>query len=48
MAIIGSLPTRRAHEANSWMPTWLVSIERQARSSRTGRSATGPIPSSQL
>jgi hypothetical protein len=40
-AIIGSLPTLRHQGTNSSTPTWFVSTERQARSSRLGRSAAG-------
>jgi hypothetical protein len=47
-AMIGSLPTRRDHVANSSTPTWLVSSDRQARSSRVGRPSRGPMPSSQV
>src|SRR5215207_9474976 len=47
-AIIGSLPTSLHHGTNSSTPTWLVSRERHARSSRVGRSSAGPMPSSQL
>ena len=47
-ASIISMSAFFAHFANSLMPTWLVSFERQARSSRTGRLSFGPMPSSQL
>ena len=40
-------PAARAHVMNSSVPTWLVSIERHASSSRRGREARGPIPSAQ-
>ena len=46
-AYIISLPTLRSQTANSSMPTSLVSVECQARSSRRGRSLLGPTPSSQ-
>ena len=45
--MIGSIPTDRHHWVNSPGPTSLVSISFQAVSSRTGRSPTGPTPSSQ-
>jgi hypothetical protein len=47
-AIIGSLPIRRAHVVNSSTPTWLVSYDRQARSSLVGLFSRGPMPSSQV
>ena len=47
-ASIVSMPSPPAQAANSSSPTWLVSSDRQARSSLVGRSAAGPIPSSQL
>ena len=43
-AIIGSLPTARHHGTNSSTPTWLVSSDRQARSSRVGRRSDRPDP----
>ena len=46
-ASIGSEPTRRVQAQNSSVPTAFGSMERQARSSRVGRSSTGPMPSSQ-
>src|SRR5690348_597718 len=47
-AIIGSLPTMRDQLVNSSTPTWFVSSERQARSSRVGRWSRGPTPSSHV
>ena len=46
-AYIISLSTFFSQIANSSMPTWFVSVECQARSSRRGRSWAGPMPSSQ-
>ena len=47
-ATIGSHPTDCVQRMNSSMPTWFVSTAFHARSRRTGRSAGGPMPSSQL
>ena len=41
---IGSAPARRAHAMKSSVPTRFGSIERQARSCRTGRSRARPDP----
>ena len=46
-AIIGSTFARDAQAANSSTPNVFGSVECQARSSRAGRSSTGPMPSSQ-
>ena len=46
-ASIISMSAFFAQLANSLMPTWFVSFERQARSSRTGPLSFGPMPSSQ-
>ena len=45
---MGSMSALRHQSMNSLVPNWLVSVEYQARSSRTGRSFRGPTPSSQL
>ena len=41
------LPTADTHFWKSSTPTWLVSMDRQARSSRLGRWSRGPMPSIQ-
>jgi len=46
-AIMGSTSARRAQAMNSLRPKVLRSIDRQARSRRTGRCSTGPTPSGQ-
>ena len=46
-ASIGSAPARRAHAMKSSVPTRFGSIDRHARSRRTGRAGRGPTPSSQ-
>jgi hypothetical protein len=45
---LGATPAAQHHSTNSLVPKRLLSMLFQARSRRTGRSSTGPTPSSQL
>ena len=45
-ASMSSAPTCSLQRANSCSPTWFVSSECHARSSRVGRRSRGPTPSS--